>query len=94
MYAGSSDAENRTKMYKVLHVVADFDFSLNMSIWTQHCSDFVTALFWPVLEVTFFPVLSLVWESDGMEQGNDVSQKRKAKLYLSLMNRKKEAKIL
>lgn len=49
---------------------------------------FFTGLFWPVLEVTFFPVLSLVWESDGMEQGNDILQKRKAKQYLSLMNRK------
>lgn len=34
-----------------------------------------------------FPVLSLVWESDGMELGNDIPQKRKLKQYLCLINR-------
>lgn len=76
-------------MYEeVLQVVADLIFFLNMSTWTQHCSDLVTGPFWPILEVTFFPVLSLASESDDMELGNDIPQKRKPKRYLSLMNRK------
>lgn len=37
---------------EVLQVVTDF--SLSMSIWTQYCSDLVTAPFWLVLEVMFF----------------------------------------
>lgn len=71
--------EQKQMYEEVLQVMVDLYFSLSMSTWIQHCSDLVTSPFWPVLKVTFFPVLSLVWKSDGMELGNDILQKRKPK---------------